>query len=926
MRPITQLSSSLLMLSAFARGDPTWPSVNDELEEIMYQVKGFQNRGFGGTVIPCSSEASGPGRQNAAEWLRTGFHDMATRSTNFGRGGLDGSLQYEVGRGENTGPGFRTTLKFMSDYYSTRSSVADLIALGVYYSVRSCGGPAIPVRGGRIDATAAGDMGVPQPENSVFSFQQRFLGMGFDSTEMIQMTACGHTLGGVHTSEFPNIAPANSLNGEASLDSTVAAFDNRIITEYLANTTTNPLVIGQSQTNGRNSDARVFASDGNATVQAMSDPTAFQSVCKAVLQRMIDAVPPGVVLTDPIAPYYVKPVGLQLTLEGGATMMTLGGMIRVRTTGLAAAPSSVTILYKDRNGGSDCMLAGCAYTISQQGVSSGFDDTFAWYQFGGGFRVTTSAGISSFTITVNFDDGTKQTFDNNGASYRVQDGILLQKPQSCLLQTTGALTVTAAVRNDRSALPVSLIVYKKTGSDSNPVATLSNATTPMVKGACVGAYTLYTANYQIPDARLSYSAKLDVVSGTGSDVTQDDFNRATELAGSCDDFSAPPTSLCTTGQVGTRSSVSSISSTSMSVISSTSSTKLSSTTITSKSSQTSTSSSSSTSATGPAQKQSLGTYQLLGCKKEPSTARALAAARYAYNGMTLESCMKNCTGYNYWGTEYGRECYCGNSIDSGSEDAAITDCNMPCSGDVTEYCGAGNRIEVYVTTVTPTASLAREPTVSPYARLGCFTEVSGRALTGARYADNSMTLELCASKCSGFSYFAAEYSRECYCGNTLDVRSTIVADGECNMVCAGNHYEYCGGSNRMELYGVSKITPSSSGTSITAASSSTTSTTLRISSSTTLQSSPTTVSTSTLTPSQTSSKTTSTTTPGISSQTSGSITTTTSTSSSARPTSSISSSPLPSTATTSVLPSITGTGSSSSSSSTGTATTVWRWC
>jgi hypothetical protein len=190
MRPITQLSSSLLVFSAFARGDPTWPSVNDELEEIMYQVKGFQNRGFGGTVIPCSSEASGPGRQNAAEWLRTGFHDMATRSTNFGRGGLDGSLQYEVGRGENTGPGFRTTLKFMSDYYSTRSSVADLIALGVYYSVRSCGGPAIPVRGGRVDATAAGDMGVPQPENSVFSFQQRFLGMGFDSTEMIQMTAC----------------------------------------------------------------------------------------------------------------------------------------------------------------------------------------------------------------------------------------------------------------------------------------------------------------------------------------------------------------------------------------------------------------------------------------------------------------------------------------------------------------------------------------------------------------------------------------------------------------------------------------------------------------------------------------------------------------------------------------------------------------
>jgi hypothetical protein len=119
---------------------------------------------------------------------------MSTRNVYTGKGGLDGSLQYEVNRGENTGPGFKTTLKFMSNYYTSRSSVSDLIAMGVYYSVRSCGGPAVPVRGGRIDATAAGDIGVPQPENSIYSFQQRFLGMGFDNTEMVQMTACVSTL------------------------------------------------------------------------------------------------------------------------------------------------------------------------------------------------------------------------------------------------------------------------------------------------------------------------------------------------------------------------------------------------------------------------------------------------------------------------------------------------------------------------------------------------------------------------------------------------------------------------------------------------------------------------------------------------------------------------------------------------------------
>ncbi|KAK6066430.1 WSC domain-containing protein [Seiridium cupressi] len=789
------LVGGLLTLSTTAKADPTWPSINDELEEIIYQVKGFQNRGFGGTVIPCSSQSSGPGRQNAAEWLRTGFHDMSTRNIFTGKGGLDGSLQYEVSRGENTGPGFKTTLTFMSNYYTSRSSVADLIALGVYYSVRSCGGHPIPVRGGRIDATAAGDIGVPQPQNSLYSFQQRFLGMGFDNTEMVQMIACGHTLGGVHVTGFPDIAPANSPDGEAGLDSTVAAFDNKVITEYLTNTTTNPLVVGQSTTNGRNSDARVFASDQNATVKAMADSTAFQSVCQTILQKMIDAVPPSVTLTDPIAPYFVKPVGLHLTLETGATMMTLGGSIRVRTTTLSTAPSSVTIVYKDRNGGSNCRLSGCSYTVTQQGTSSGFDDTFAWYQFGSGFGIPTSTGISSFTITLNFADGAKKTFDNNGAAYPLQDGILLQKPQSCLLQTTGALTVTAAVRNDRNSLPVDLSVSQKSKSDSNPVATLSTTTTAMTKGICVGPYTFYTASYQIPDASLSYSAKIDVVSGTGSGAMKDDFITGTDLGGSCDSFSAPPTSMCTTGSVDTTSGVSStISSSVSSVISS----SISRTPITSSSlnvasstipiSASSTTSSTKTAAT-PSRKQFIGGYKLVGCKAEGAGNRALGAAAYAYDGMTLDKCMSNCTGYSYWGTEYGRECYCGDSIGSGSSDAPLAECNMACSGDSTEYCGAGNRIEVYMTTATLSVTLGPKATVSPYTRVGCYTEVSGRALTGAAFGDDAMSLEMCASKCASFSYFGAEYGRECYCGNTLDAQSIKAADGDCNMVCAGNKYD-----------------------------------------------------------------------------------------------------------------------------------------
>ena len=99
----------LLSLTTLVAADPTWPSNIDDLEEIMYQVFSFRGRRFADTVSPCSNEASGPGRQNAAEWLRTAFHDMATANTFFGTGGLDASIQFEIGNGDNKGPAFKNS-------------------------------------------------------------------------------------------------------------------------------------------------------------------------------------------------------------------------------------------------------------------------------------------------------------------------------------------------------------------------------------------------------------------------------------------------------------------------------------------------------------------------------------------------------------------------------------------------------------------------------------------------------------------------------------------------------------------------------------------------------------------------------------------------------------------------------------------------
>ena len=106
--------------------------------------------------------------------------------------------------------------------------------------------------------------------------------------------------------------------------------------------------------------------------------------------------------------------------------------------------------------------------------------------------------------------------------------------------------------------------------------------------------------------------------------------------------------------------------------------------------------------------------------------------------------MGNCTGFDYWATEYGRECYCGNSLAASSQEAPIGECNMLCSGNPLEFCGAGNRLELYSTTATrpssststtstsssatATGTLGIKPTVGAYTFVGCQTEAtSGRA-------------------------------------------------------------------------------------------------------------------------------------------------------------------------------------------------------
>ncbi|KAK2065617.1 WSC domain-containing protein [Colletotrichum caudatum] len=791
----------LLGLACQVQADPTWPSDIDELEEIMYQMFNARSRKFADAVFPCSKETNGAGRQTAAEWLRTAFHDMAPANVaGPGTGGLDASIQYELAvGGENAGPAFNSSLTFFNPYLTRKSSISDLIALGVYASVLSCNGPSIDLRSGRLDATVKGPTGVPQPGNAIQIFTLQFGRMGFTPQEMVQVTACGHTIGGVHSVDNPNIVPPGTFaNGMAPMDTTSGVFDNKVVTEYLDGTTKNPLVFTMGTGRSQNSDFKVFNSD-NATMRAMADNAVFKSTCKTVFEKMVNTVPSGVTLTDAIKPYTVKPVDLQLSLTSPSTIQLLGA-IRIRTTEIPLDTiASLTINYKTRDGSSTCGSSSCAFTLSVLGISRGLEDNFAWYPISQTFPVST--GISSFTVTINKKDGSSTLFNNNGNGYPLQDAIFLQTPQSCLQQSAGDVTFVVAVRNDRASLPVTVEITYKAKRTNSIVPSLNKMTVDMVKGSCQGSYTFFTVNTNIPGG-LSPEATMDFISGDGASAQVDSFKKANPIGGTCAAWS---------GGSATCNSV-----TTSSVLTST------------------TASASLTSSAAPTatlhHRDTMGGYKLVSCWTEASGGRALTGAAFAYDGMTLDSCMANCTGFDYWGTEYGRECYCGNSLAPSTTSAPLTDCSMQCSGDSTQYCGAGNRIELYSTTATrstsstaaPTATLAHINVIGKYSLVGCQTEGDGsRALQAAQTASDDMTLDKCAAFCSDYTFFGTEYGRECYCGNELQSTSKAAPLTECNMKCAGNPYQYCGDGNRLELYKVGSSSSTSAATTPSTTSSAT---------------------------------------------------------------------------------------------------------
>ncbi len=214
-----------------------------------------------------------------------------------------------------------------------------------------------------------------------------------------------------------------------------------------------------------------------------------------------------------------------------------------------------------------------------------------------------------------------------------------------------------------------------------------------------------------------------------------------------------------------------------------------------------------------AHKPTVTPYTLVGCWTEGAGTRALDKAATEAADMTNEKCADFCKSYRYFGTEYGSECYCGSYLADSSSSAPLDDCNMVCGGDQFQYCGASNRLELYMNPNITGGTPEQPPAAGEFVLVGCQTEGNGtRALADASTADENMSNEGCANYCKDYEYFGTEYGRECYCGNTLAASSLVAPKTECRMTCAGNNLEYCGGSNRLSVYQKKEPLPPTNGT------------------------------------------------------------------------------------------------------------------
>lgn len=79
-------------------------------------------------------------------------------------------------------------------------------------------------------------------------------------------------------------------------------------------------------------------------------------------------------------------------------------------------------------------------------------------------------------------------------------------------------------------------------------------------------------------------------------------------------------------------------------------------------------------------------WSYVGCTRDSSN--RVLTLQSSSSSMTLQTCLSACAqqGATYGGVEFGKECYCGKSLNGGST-LADSVCSSTCPGGGSTYCG-----------------------------------------------------------------------------------------------------------------------------------------------------------------------------------------------------------------------------------------------
>ncbi|KAG8831375.1 hypothetical protein FRC18_006644 [Serendipita sp. 400] len=99
----------------------------------------------------------------------------------------------------------------------------------------------------------------------------------------------------------------------------------------------------------------------------------------------------------------------------------------------------------------------------------------------------------------------------------------------------------------------------------------------------------------------------------------------------------------------------------------------------------------------PSVGQGTGYYQFKGCWRDDPSNRIFRGSSYAGPEVTPLYCSHLCWahGFLYSGVEFGRECFCDNTLERAGSAVSPTNCNQACEFDSTLACGAPNYLQIY---------------------------------------------------------------------------------------------------------------------------------------------------------------------------------------------------------------------------------------